>query len=143
MRYLSSILIGFIVFISFVSAQTPAPTNADRAQLPGKYSGRAQEQGGGPRWSDLEISLGKVAEDGRFTGTVQAFRAGPACGRRLPLSGELLPDGSVRMEVKQGSDVIAGCERTYDLKLIPGGRLTGTSIFGGNRFDIELKRVGD
>lgn len=142
MEFLRNALIVFMLLIPTGFAQT-SPTAVDRSQLGGKYSGRAQEQGGGPRWTDMAVSFGKPADDGRFTGSVQAFRAGPNCGRPLPVSGEVLPDGSVRMEIKTGSDVPAGCERTYDLKLLAGGRLSGTSAFSGYKFDVELKRTGD
>ena len=142
MEYLRNVLIGFMLFIPTSFAQTPA-TSTDRLQFGGQYSGRAQEQGGGPRSTDMAVTLGKPADDGRFTGSVQAFRAGPDCGRPLPVSGEILPDGSVRMEIKSGSGVPAGCERTYDLKLTAGGRLSGTAAFGGYKFDVELKRTGD
>ena len=64
-------------------------------------------------------------------------------GRALLVSGEILTDGSVRMEIKAGSDVPSGCERTYELKLLGGNRLNGTAAFGSNKFDVDLKKVGD
>jgi len=138
MHYVCKGLIAFVLLNPIASAQT-----VDRSQLAGKYSGRAQEQGGGPRWTDMAVTLGKPSDDGRFTGSVQAFRAGPSCSRPLPASGEILADGSVRMEIKGGGDVPSGCERTYDLKLQGGNRLSGTAVFGGSKFDLDLKKVGD
>ena len=137
-KILTAGLIAFVCLLPVASAQT-----FDRSQLGGRYSGRAQEQGGGPRWTDMAITLTKPSNDGRFTGSIQAFRAGPQCGRPLPASGEILTDGSVRMEIKAGGDVPSGCERTYDLKLVGDNRLTGTAVFGGNKFDLDLKKVGD
>lgn len=91
----------------------------------------------------MAVTLGKPSDDGRFIGSVQAFRAGPSCGRALPVSGEINADGTVRMEIKAGSDVPSGCERSYELKLTGGTRLNGTAAFGGNKFDVDLKKVGD
>jgi hypothetical protein len=121
-----------------VHAQAAAPTAAPpeiAASLPsGQYAGRAHRDGKG---FDVSLVIEQTTPGGRLAGTVVVHKAPPPCEALFPVSGEIFPGGSVRIESKEG--VIHGCERTLDLKLV-GDELTGTLVASEGAFPIKLTK---
>lgn len=137
----------FIVTLAFlamacsaaVQAQSPAmpPGKAlpeITARLPtGEYAGTARQD----KALDVSLSIHESKAGGRFTGTVVVHQAAAPCNARFPLSGEIRPDGAVRIDSREG--VAPGCERHFDL-MLAGNDLTGTMTATGNTFQVKLKR---
>lgn len=125
-----------------VHAQAAAPTAAPTAAPPeiaaslpsGQYAGRAHRDGKG---FDVSLVIEQTTPGGRLAGTVVVHKAPPPCEALFPISGEIFPGGSVRIESKEG--VIHGCERTLDLKLV-GDELTGTLVASEGAFPIKLTK---
>jgi hypothetical protein len=129
-------VVNVALLLSLFIAAPAVIAGAGPETIAGTYSGRAQERAG-PNWSDIDLTIKEVSADGRISAIVQAFRAGPTCGRPLPMNGQM-KDGAIRLEVKEGAP--SGCERTYELTLSPDGGLVGTSVYGGKTFDLQFKR---
>jgi hypothetical protein len=130
---ISLILVSFTAgaFAQSTPSQTPASAAAAvaaaRGIATGNYAGRVQEQSSA-RSAEVKMNIRHVTADGRVTATVESPHARPSCAKRLPLNGIVLPDGDMRLTVDDGA--AEGCERTYHVKVAPGGGLSGTYLDG-------------
>jgi hypothetical protein len=133
MKRFSALLLLSAASITGAYAQSQTPESAAAAIqaatgiAEGNYAGTVQQQGG-KRSSDLKMTIRDVTTDGRVTATVAATHPRRACAKRLPMNGIVLPEGLMRLTVDDG--VPKGCERVYNLKVTPGGGLSGTYFNG-------------
>jgi hypothetical protein len=136
----------FLLFVSFTAgafaqSQTPASAKAAVAAagkiVPGNYAGRVQEQGG-TRAAEIKMTIRDITTDGRVTGTVESQHTRPACNKRLPVNGMVLPEGDMRLTVDDGAP--EGCERLYVVKVASGGTLTGTFLDGKGAASKGMKK---
>lgn len=113
-----------VLFASFTSGALAQTGATGSPPATGEYSGTVQEWAGGGS-SDVKLHIRHVTADGRVTGHATAAGGRKACARRLPLSGIVLPDGSMRLEVSAGAP--EGCERIYNVKA-ESGSISGTYV---------------
>ena len=130
-----------LIFLSFVAGaiaqQTPAPAAGGSQPAPGEYSGTLQEWAGAGS-SDVKMTIRNITGDGRVTGSVQATHALKFCLKRLPMSGIVLPEGRMRLEVNAGAP--EGCERIYHVK-VESGTLSGDYIDAVKARDRKRKKA--
>ena len=124
MMRVPAFLVVLLSFVSVALAQTSAPGVTGSPPAAGEYSGTVQEWAGGGS-SDIKLNIRNITADGRVTGHVQSSGGRKSCARRQPLSGIVLPDGSMRLEVNAGAP--EGCERIYNIKAESGG-VSGTYV---------------
>ena len=124
MMRVPALIVLFASFTSGALAQTAAPGATGSPPATGEYSGTVQEWAGGGS-SDVKLHIRHVTADGRVTGHATAAGGRKACARRLPLSGIVLPDGAMRLEVNAGAP--DGCERIYNVKA-ESGTVTGSYV---------------
>lgn len=117
-------LVLFVSLTSGALAQTATPGAPGTPPPTGDYSGTVQEWAGGGS-SDIKMNIRNITADGRVTGRVSAQGGRKSCARNLPLSGIVLPDGSMRLEVNAGAP--EGCERIYNVKA-ESGNISGTYV---------------
>jgi hypothetical protein len=121
---IAAFLVLLVSSMSGALAQTSASGAAGSRPAAGEYSGSVQEWAGGGS-SDIKMNIRNITADGRVTGTVQSSGGRKSCARRLPLSGIVLADGSMRLEVNAGAP--EGCERIYNVKA-EAGSISGTYV---------------
>jgi hypothetical protein len=102
------------------------------ARLPsGEYSGGAQNHA---RAFDVSLVVHESKPGGRFQATAAVHPAPAACGAQIPLSGEMRPDGAVRID-----SMAAECPRRFELRLA-GEELKGTMTGPEGPSQVILKK---
>jgi hypothetical protein len=134
LRFVTVGIVSLVLMQGAGAQSSEGPAGSTQLE-PGKYAGRAQDAS---RGSDLVLYIRQPNADGRFAGTVVFFRVPPPCNSEFPIIGEVLPDGVVRIDSREG--VIKGCERTFTLRIAPGNQLTGTLLGPHGTFNVNVKR---
>jgi hypothetical protein len=124
MMRVPAFLILSVSLASGALAQVPAPGVTGSPPPAGDYSGTVQEWAGAGS-SDIKLNIRNITADGRVTGHVSASGGRKSCARSLPLSGIVLRDGAMRLEVNAGAP--EGCERIYNVKA-ESGSVSGTYV---------------
>lgn len=102
------------------------------ARLPsGEYAGGARNHA---RTFDVSLVVHESKPGGRFQATAAVHPAPAACGTRFPVSGEMRPDGAVRID-----SLAADCPRRFELRLA-GEELKGTMTGPEGPSLVNLKK---
>lgn len=122
-----------VLFFSLVSL--PVQADALPTVVPGDYRGDVRANNGDYAFV---IKIDKV-EGNKIIGTSHFYKADVQCRRPFPMVGTISPEGTVFLDASQNLEV-AGCGRTFDLKLTSTGfegRLKGTR----GEFSVTLTRL--
>jgi hypothetical protein len=124
------------VVVATAPATAPVPTAAPAVSIvPGDYRGDVRANNGDYAFV---IKIEKVEGDKIF-GSSHFYKADVQCRRPFPMVGTVTPEGTVFLDASQNLEV-AGCGRTFDLKLTSTGfegRLKGTR----GEFTVTLTRL--